>query len=70
MASFVIYNKISEKELIKTTEDAISRVKTWFAANPRRRICNIQWVYGKMIKVRKNHIDEDINKEAEKTAKE
>lgn len=67
MASFLLYNKITKKELAKATKYTIKGVKQWFADNPKRRICNVHWVYGETLKVRRNHVEEDVNSMSAKT---
>lgn len=63
----MVYEKITKKQLAKTTKDTIKGIKKWFVDNPKRKICNTQWVYGEMFKVRRNHIEEDINEMSGKT---
>jgi hypothetical protein len=61
-----IYRRVPEKEIRKGAKDAIVKITDWFIANPKRRVCNAEFWYGKQTKVRRNHIVEDINKAAEK----
>lgn len=67
VATFLIYDLITDKQLQKSKTECIDGVTDWFSKNPKRRICNVSWVYGKQIKVRKNHIVEDIEKAAKET---
>lgn len=67
MASFMVYEKITKKQLTQTTKDTINGIKKWFADNPKRKICNAQWVYGEMFKVRRNHVEEDVKEMSAKT---
>lgn len=56
-----IYKKISKKELDKIYNDIVPKITKWFEDNPKRRICNSQWVYGEYFKIRRKHIKEDID---------
>ena len=69
MASFIVYKPLSNKELKEMAEKAIKGITKFFKENPRRRICNVELWYGRQVKVRKNHIEEDIQKALEKALK-
>lgn len=56
----IMYSKITKEELETTTTKAVEGVTQWFLANPTRRVCNMEFVYGKRVKVRKKHIKQDI----------
>ena len=58
---FAIYEHIPETKICKEAKKAIVDLKKWFLLNPKRRVCRVETWYGKSSKVRKNHIDEDIN---------
>jgi hypothetical protein len=61
----ILYNKVSEKTIREEAKDTIERITEWFQAYPRRRVCRAELWYGKMVSVRKKHVEEDINKAAE-----
>ena len=67
--SIIIYKKIPTKQIRKEAKKAIQDIENWFKKNPRRRVCNTETWYRKMIKVRKKHVVEDINAAADAAIK-
>lgn len=65
--SFAIYLRLSKKQLAKAVKYNIQGITSWFEVNPKRKICNTQWVYGEPYKVRRNHVKEDVEAMAAKT---
>ena len=70
MAGFVCYSKLSEKEIRKTAKDAIVGIKKFFEEHPRRRVCHAELWYGKQVAIRRNSVDEEIQKVVEETLAE
>jgi hypothetical protein len=62
MASIVLYKKLSKQEIDKIYKKCLVDVSCWFEKNPRRRVCNIFWIYGKSCRVRKKFIEKDFKK--------
>ena len=56
----VVYKKMAKAEIRRLVTETLPRLEKWFADNPKRRICNVEFVYGKMIKVRSGHVKEDL----------
>lgn len=56
----VVYKTIPAKEIRKDAREAIEKVNAWFASN-KKRICRAQLWYGKVVDVRRGHVEEDIN---------
>jgi len=61
----IVYNKVTNKQILKDAKKAVKQIQEWFGQNPNRRICKAELWYGKVAKIRKNHIEADINKAAE-----
>jgi hypothetical protein len=66
---FAIYPRIPEKELREMAQEVVSKTEAFFANNPKRRVCRVQVWYGKVITIRRKHVQEDID-EAVKLALE
>lgn len=66
MSRFSIHAKISYKDCIDGIAYNLPKLKEWFVANPKRKVCHVDFVYGKVIKVRKKHIEADLFNAAEK----
>jgi hypothetical protein len=60
MTLFVFHQKMSQPELRKAADAAQADITKWFAANPKRRVCNAQLWYNRPYKIRKGHINYDI----------
>lgn len=56
----VIYNKLTKKELKASAKETIAKVNEWFNNNPRRKVCKAELWYGKVHKIRRDHVEEDI----------
>lgn len=59
MTGFVIYRRPSDAEIKETVE----QLKRWFVNNPKRRICRTQSFYGNIVRIRRNHVEEDLTKD-------
>jgi hypothetical protein len=62
MATIVLYSRLKKEEIDKIYKDCLVEIPKWFEQNPKRRVCNIEWIYGKTFKVKKNSIKEDMEK--------
>lgn len=60
MASIVLYSRLPKEEIDKIYKDSIVNISAWFEQNPKRRICRMQWIYGKSCKIRRKFIEEDL----------
>lgn len=63
----ILYNRLSKKQIDKIYRKSLVDVSTWFEQNPKRKVCNMEWVYGKVCKIRKKYIKEDITKAYQQT---
>ena len=50
-------------------KDVVKQSEEFFAANPKRKTATAQVWYGKVIKIRRNHIQEDVDKAVEEELK-
>jgi hypothetical protein len=41
---------------------SIKGIREWFEKNPEKNECKVEFFYGKMIPVRRDHVAEDVNK--------
>lgn len=55
----------TKKEIKKDAKELLEKSTEFFANNPRRRVANVCVWYGRAIKIRKTHIEEDVNAAAE-----
>jgi hypothetical protein len=67
MAGLLLYKRLSKEEIDKYYQDTLVNIPIWFKENPRRRVCHLQWVYGEVCKIRKQHIEKDMLKVYKKT---
>ena len=66
----MVYSIIPNDKIKKDGKELVGRVNEFFETNKRRRICNLMAWYGKQIKVRKGHVQEDINAAVKAALKE
>lgn len=62
MARLVVYKTIPNNTIKREGKKAVAGVEKWFADNPKRRVCNAKVWYGKRAKIRKGHVQEDMDK--------
>lgn len=67
MAMITLYPRLSIEELDNIFEKTLKDITKWFAENPKRKVCRVGWIYGEIIKIRKNYIKQDIYKAYQKT---
>ena len=61
-----VYKTVPPDEIRKDAIEAIEKVNAFFAnASYRKRICRAQLWYGKVVKIRKGHVEADINAAAD-----
>lgn len=69
MGTFVLYKTIPNSTIKREGEKAVAGIEKWFADNPKRRVCNAEVWYGKRAKIRKGHVQEDMDKAVEAAVK-
>jgi hypothetical protein len=57
----LVYQTIPEKEIRSMAKEAVEKISAWFKANPKKRICKAGLWYGKVAKIRKGYVQEDID---------
>lgn len=62
---FILHPRLSNKEIDKSATTAIKQITKWFQANAKRKICKSELWYGKVAKIRRAHVDEDVKSAAE-----
>ena len=60
-----VYGKVPAKEIRKEAKESVTLIEDWFEANPKRKVCNTKVWYGKMVKIHKGKVAEEINRFAE-----
>jgi hypothetical protein len=61
MVMLALYKRISDEEIDKDAESVKADITKWFAANPKRRVCNAQVWYGQVVKVHRARVAKDID---------
>ena len=61
MAGFAVYRRLSENEIREMGQNVVAQATQFFANNPKRRVARAGVWYGKLIKVRRNHVQEDVD---------
>lgn len=61
MTLFAFHKKMSPGELQAAADKTKPEIAAWFAANPKRRVCNAQLWYNKPYKIRRKTINEDLD---------
>lgn len=61
MGTIMVYKKIPREVMEKEAVTLKADLTKWFAANPKRRVCNAQVWYGRAVKIRKNTISADVD---------
>ena len=62
----IAYNKIPDKEIRRVADEFKPILATWFENNPKRKICKIDWFYGRSIDVRRENHEARIDAEVAK----
>jgi chaperone required for assembly of F1-ATPase len=60
MGLIIVYKRMTEKELRKAATEATTQILDWFEANPRRKICRAELMYGRHLKVTRGQVVHDI----------
>lgn len=67
---FVVYQKLTKKQLADSVKETIPQLIKWFKDNPKRDTCQAEMWYGKVLTVRRDHVEEDVKEAAKKVATE
>ena len=57
---FLVYNTVPDKEIAKGAKETLPKLLEWFEKNPKRKDCDAQTWYGKRVKIRRDHAEEDL----------
>jgi hypothetical protein len=60
MTTFVVYKRITEQEIRQDAKKVIEDLGRWFQENPRRMICRAELWYGRITRIRRKHVEEDV----------
>ena len=52
-----VYPRIPEEKIRAWIADFTPRLVQWFAENPRRKICKVDWFYGRSIDLRRESFE-------------
>lgn len=66
MSAIGVYRRISDNEIRAWVEDFRPRLVQWFADNPKRKICKVDWFYGRSIDLRRENFEARIAAEMAK----
>lgn len=62
---FVVYTKVTPEEIREDAQEAITGIEEWFKSQPKRRVCRVEFWYGRMFSIKKKNIAEQVNKIAD-----
>lgn len=68
-SSIGVYRRLSDEEIMEGVEEIKPRLLKWFEENPHRKICKVDWFYGRSIDLRRENYEERIQKELKKLLK-
>lgn len=66
MASFVMYPEISAVRAKEIAEENIPLIEQWFKNNPKRRVCNAEFLYGIQLKIKPKTVREQMMAEVDR----
>lgn len=69
MATFIAYQKMTKEQIESAGKDFVKQATDWFAANPKRKTANAEFVYGRIVKIRRGYIQVDVDKAVEDAIK-
>lgn len=55
-----LHKRLTEKQIRKDAKDLILQLQEFFVKNPRRRTATTSVWYGAIVKIRKKHIEKDV----------
>jgi hypothetical protein len=58
---FIVSRKLSPEEMKQTVKNNIPLIEAWFSAHPTRRVCRAETWHGRICKVRRRHVHEDMH---------
>jgi len=61
----LLYQKYTEPQFKEMQRTAKTNITKWFKDHPRRKVCKAEIFYGKVVPIRRDHIDEDIQAAAD-----
>lgn len=61
MTMFVLHQKMSPAELQAAADKTKPEIEAWFAKNPKRRVCNAQLWYDKVVKVHRGKVSAELD---------
>ncbi len=65
MTTFVVYKRLTEEEIRQDARKVMEDLERWFQENPRRMICHAELWYGRPARIRRQHVEEDVEKAAQ-----
>ena len=63
--SIMVCQRVPDDHIRNQEEEMIPQIEEWFVANPKRKICKVQWFYNKSIDVRRGRVAEKIHSAAD-----
>ncbi len=57
-----MHKRMPAKTIRKEAKKLVVDISKWFVENPKRRVCRAELWYGAQVTIRKNHVEEDIDK--------
>lgn len=61
MATFVLYQPVPEAQVHEDAKDLVAKSNEFFANNPKRRVARVGVWYGRTAKIRRKHVQEDVD---------
>lgn len=58
----VVYKSIPIATMKRDGKKSIKGIREWFEKNPAKEECKVEFFYGKIFPVRRDHVAEDVNK--------
>ena len=62
MFTIGIHQIIKPNELDELCRETVTKSEEFFKANPKRKVAYVEIWTGKVVKVRRKHVEEDVNK--------
>ena len=62
-SAIVAWNRIPDEVIRKLVADVRPQIAEWFLNNPKRKICKLDWFYGRSIDLRRRTFKARIDKE-------
>ncbi len=56
MTMFAVYPNVPDEKIREAADKLLKDIPEWFSNNPKRRVCRVEFFYGKVLKLtRKNY---------------